>query len=267
MADATPAQIAGAQNLLVIASTWGEGDPPQRAIDFMAALMADDAPRLDGAALRRAGAGRSGLCEVLRDRPAVSTSGCAALGAHAHRAADRMRPGLRDAGRRLDRRHAGALQRRAGEPEPGRGHPCRFRPRPRPRTARCSRTRPFEAEITERDQPQQQPVRHPRPGMWSCRWPVPASTYEPGDSLGFVPRNDPALVEEVLAATGLAGDAALRAALIERFDITTLTRDADWRLRGADRRRGAAPVATIRRAAAFCAIASSSICWRRRRTG
>ena len=48
MADATPAQVAGAQNLLVIASTWGEGDPPQRAIDFHAALMADDAPRFDG---------------------------------------------------------------------------------------------------------------------------------------------------------------------------------------------------------------------------
>src|SRR5579872_2665958 len=48
MADATPAQIAAAQNVLVIASTWGEGDPPQRAIDFHAALMADDAPRLEG---------------------------------------------------------------------------------------------------------------------------------------------------------------------------------------------------------------------------
>src|SRR5690349_12065185 len=48
MADATPSQIAGAQNVLVIASTWGEGDPPQRAIDFFSALMADDAPRLDG---------------------------------------------------------------------------------------------------------------------------------------------------------------------------------------------------------------------------
>src|SRR5215472_3298611 len=48
MADATPAQIAGVQNLLVIASTWGEGDPPQRAIDFHAALMAENAPRFEG---------------------------------------------------------------------------------------------------------------------------------------------------------------------------------------------------------------------------
>ena len=48
--------------------------------------------------------------------------------------------------------------------------------------------------------------------------------YEPGDSLGFVPRNDPALVEDVLRLAGLDGDAALHTALTERFDITTLTR-------------------------------------------
>ena len=48
MADATPAQLATAQNVLIIASTWGEGDPPQRAVDFHAALMADNAPRLEG---------------------------------------------------------------------------------------------------------------------------------------------------------------------------------------------------------------------------
>ena len=38
------------------------------------------------------------------------------------------------------------------------------------------------------------------------------------------PSNDPALVDAVLAASGLAGDAALHAALSDRFDITTLTR-------------------------------------------
>src|SRR5580692_1081180 len=47
MADTTPAQMAEIPNLLLIASTWGEGDPPQRAVDFYEALMADDAPRFD----------------------------------------------------------------------------------------------------------------------------------------------------------------------------------------------------------------------------
>ena len=47
MADTTPADIAKVPNLLLIAATWGEGDPPQRAEAFHAALMADDAPRFD----------------------------------------------------------------------------------------------------------------------------------------------------------------------------------------------------------------------------
>ena len=35
------------KNLMVFASTWGEGDPPSRAVDFYEALMGDGAPRLD----------------------------------------------------------------------------------------------------------------------------------------------------------------------------------------------------------------------------
>jgi sulfite reductase (NADPH) flavoprotein alpha-component len=47
MADFTPAQAAATENLLIVASTWGEGDPPQRAVDFYEALLADDAPRFE----------------------------------------------------------------------------------------------------------------------------------------------------------------------------------------------------------------------------
>jgi Flavodoxin len=56
MADATPAQIAGVQNLLVIASTWGEGDPPQHRFPRRASGRRCAAPR--GCSLCRAGAGR-----------------------------------------------------------------------------------------------------------------------------------------------------------------------------------------------------------------
>jgi sulfite reductase (NADPH) flavoprotein alpha-component len=50
-----------------------------------------------------------------------------------------------------------------------------------------------------------------------------AIQYEPGDSLGVVPSNDPALADAVLKAAGLTADAKLRDALIDRLDITTLT--------------------------------------------
>ena len=59
--------------------------------------------------------------------------------------------------------------------------------------------------------------------MWRCRWRGRESLYEPGDSLGVVPSNDPALADAVLRAAGLSADDTLRGALLDRLDITTLT--------------------------------------------
>ena len=44
MADINVAKLKGIQNLLVIVSTWGEGDPPETATDFYEAFMGDQAP-------------------------------------------------------------------------------------------------------------------------------------------------------------------------------------------------------------------------------
>src|ERR1043165_3126139 len=48
MADLDVASLAAVKNLIVIAATWGEGDPPARAVRAYNALMSDAAPRLDG---------------------------------------------------------------------------------------------------------------------------------------------------------------------------------------------------------------------------
>jgi sulfite reductase (NADPH) flavoprotein alpha-component len=85
-----------------------------------------------------------------------------------------------------------------------------------------ARNRPFEAEITER-------IRLSGSRSTSDTWHVELSLagsgieYEPGDSLGIRPANFPPLVDEVLAAVGLEGDAALREKLSGQLDITTLT--------------------------------------------
>jgi sulfite reductase (NADPH) flavoprotein alpha-component len=50
-----------------------------------------------------------------------------------------------------------------------------------------------------------------------------APAYEPGDSLELFPENDPVLVEQVLAATGLSGDDDARQQLLAERDITTLS--------------------------------------------
>ncbi len=48
MADLNVAALAKSRRLVVIAATWGEGEPPGRAAAGYAALMGDNAPRLDG---------------------------------------------------------------------------------------------------------------------------------------------------------------------------------------------------------------------------
>lgn len=47
MADIQLSGIAKVENLLVIVSTWGEGDPPESATEFYEAFMADSAPKVE----------------------------------------------------------------------------------------------------------------------------------------------------------------------------------------------------------------------------
>src|SRR5262249_33194485 len=114
----------------------------------------------------------------------------------------------------------GSLQAEQGEPEAGAVIHVDFA-RPSAGATAWSRTPPFEAEITER-------VRLSGSRSTSDTWHVELSLdgagieYEPGDSLGFMPSNDPALVDAVLQASSLAGNEDLRDRLTEQFDITTL---------------------------------------------
>ncbi len=48
MADLEPADLTKAKKLIFIAATWGEGEPPARAVRAYGDLMGEGAPRLDG---------------------------------------------------------------------------------------------------------------------------------------------------------------------------------------------------------------------------
>ncbi|HUN41923.1 MAG TPA: flavodoxin domain-containing protein [Acetobacteraceae bacterium] len=216
MADTSPAEIAGAENLLVIASTWGEGDPPQRAEAFIAALMAENAPRLAGlrfAVLALGDRAYAQFCEIGKQIDArLEALGATRVAARIDCDLDYQKPaaGWIDA----------TLREIAPAQEQGAAviHVDFARP-----AAADDRARVFDAEITA------------QVNLSSTRSDVEIDhlelslagsgiAYEPGDSLGFVPRNDPALVADVLLVAGLDGDAEMHAALGERFDITTLTR-------------------------------------------
>jgi sulfite reductase (NADPH) flavoprotein alpha-component len=219
MADFSVADAAATENLLIVASTWGEGDPPQRAVDFYEALMADDAPRFERtrfAVLALGDRAYVQFCEIGRR----IDERLAALGGA--RVADRVECDLdyeTPANGWIDATLA-RLNAEVGVKEVGASviH-VDFA---RPGADAPSRARPFESEIVDH-------VRLSGSRSTSDTHHVAVSlegsgiTYEPGDSLGVVPSNDPALADAVLKAAGLGGDAGLRGALIDRLDISTLT--------------------------------------------
>jgi sulfite reductase (NADPH) flavoprotein alpha-component len=219
MADTTPAEMADVENLLVIASTWGEGDPPQRAIDFMAALGADDAPRFDKvryAVLALGDRAYAKFCETgRRIDERLAALGGARITDRIDCDLDFEAPAAAWVDATLDR-----LDKETGGAEPGAAVIHVDFARGAGET--WSRSRPFEAEITTHvrlsGSRSTSDTRHIELSLAGA-----GLAYEPGDALGFLPGNDPALVDAVLAATGLDGDATLRAALLDRFDVTTLT--------------------------------------------
>src|SRR6195952_5241245 len=218
MADFPPEQAAATENLLIIASTWGEGDPPQRAVDFYEALMADNAPRFEKtrfAVMALGDRAYAQFCEIGRK----IDERLAALGGA--RITDRIECDLdfeTPAGGWIDT----TLERLNAEVGIKAADSVIHVDFARPSADAPTRARPFEAEISEH-------VRLSGSRSTSDTHHVAVSLegsgilYEPGDSLVVVPSNDPALADAVLRAAGLKGNDTLRGALIERLDITTLT--------------------------------------------
>jgi sulfite reductase (NADPH) flavoprotein alpha-component len=193
MADLTPAQAAASENLLIVASTWGEGDPPQRALDFYEALMADDAPRFERtryAVLALGDRAYAQFCEIgkrIDER-------LAALGGA--RIADRIECDLDYEtaatgwiGQTLERLSAETGGQETGGKETGSketGASVIHVDFARPGADAPTRARPFEAEISEH-------VRLSGSRSTSDTHHVALSlegsgiAYEPGDSLAVVP--------------------------------------------------------------------------------
>jgi sulfite reductase (NADPH) flavoprotein alpha-component len=219
MADTTPAEIARAGTVLVIASTWGEGDPPQRAEAFHAALMDAAAPRLDGlryAVLALGDRAYVQFCETGRQFDArFAALGAARIAPLTECDLDYKQPATAWTETTLR-----AVAETATEPGAAVIHVDFSRAAPvdavedAPRVAAAEVTAHLNLNSSRSDIE----TFHLELSLAGT-----GLTYAPGDAIGFTPANDPALVEELLTAVGHAGDAALRDALSHRFDITTLT--------------------------------------------
>lgn len=226
MADADMTVLSKAKNLMVFASTWGEGDPPGRAVDFYNALMGDGAPRLDKnvrfAVLALGDTAYAQFCAIGK----AIDARLEALGAT--RAADRIDLDL-DFAKKAAEWTEGALAKLA------------------PADAGASTTVvhvdfKLAAQPSDDDEPAftaESPIEGEIAalinlnGTGSTRetWHVeiaadaPGFTYLPGNSIGVLPENDPALALELAEAVGLGAEGSVVQKLRQSFDVTTLSRN------------------------------------------
>ena len=214
MADLELPALASAKRLVVIAATWGEGEPPARAIRAYNELMGEGAPRLDGVEFSVLALGDTAYAEFCAIGKKIDER-LAALGGK--RVTDRVDCDL-DFAEPAARWIGDTVKALAPPNAGGRVIEVDFGAKP---TVAPS-TDIFEAEIIEHvDLNSSRSDKETIHLALAFEGGAPA--YEPGDLLDLYPENDPAYVDELLKVAGLAGDGQLRAEFIKSRDVTTLS--------------------------------------------
>ena len=214
MADLDLAELTTVKRLVVIAATWGEGEPPARAVRSYNELMGEDAPRLDGVEFGVLALGDTAYAEFCAIGRKIDER-LAALGGK--RIVNRVECDL-DFGEPAARWIGDAVKALTPPNAGGRVIEVDFGLKP----AALPSAGIFEAEITEHvDLNSSRSDKETIHLALSFEGAAPA--YEPGDSLDLYPENDPAYVDELLKATGLASDDKLRSEFITSRDVTTLS--------------------------------------------
>lgn len=223
MGDAKPAALAKAENLLVIVSTWGEGDPPDNATAYYETFMGEGMVKLAGLKFSVCGLGDTAyehFCKMGKDFDARLE----ALGGERVHARVDCDVDFQAA---FDGWLSAALAAFPGAEAPALvvpaiavagGHNGSH--------GAYDKNNPYSSEILEKivlnGTGSAKEVLHVELSLEGS-----GLSYEPGDALGICPANRASMVEEVLAATGLRanaklGDTTLAEALKYDFDITTL---------------------------------------------
>jgi sulfite reductase (NADPH) flavoprotein alpha-component len=216
MADLDVAMLASARRLIVIAATWGEGEPPGRAARAYNELMGEGAPRLDGIEFGVLALGDTAYAEFCAAGRKIDER-LAALGGK--RAIERV-----DCDLDFATPSAKWIEQAVKTFAPSGDPACRtviavdFNARP----AAAAAAGPVEAEIIEHiNLNSSRSIKETI--HLELAFDGAAPPYKPGDSLDIYPENDPTYVDELLRSTGLASDDALRDELIASRDVTTLS--------------------------------------------
>ncbi|MEV3834224.1 assimilatory sulfite reductase (NADPH) flavoprotein subunit [Aeromonas allosaccharophila] len=223
MADYKPKQLKKESHLLVVVSTYGEGEPPESAVDLFEQLKKGKVGKLDGLKFAVLGLGDSSyefFCQTGKDfDDFLSKAGAERIYELASLDVD-----YQDAAKAWGEQALNAIATTlstgvasssvASAVQQAVGHSQYSKENPFP--ARLS----VNQKITGRDSTKD--IRHIEINLADS-----GLTYQPGDALGVWFDNDAELVGEVLALTGLSGDEAtahgtLRAALTSHFELTRL---------------------------------------------
>ncbi len=222
MADYKPKQLKKESHLLVVVSTYGEGEPPESAVDLFEQLKKGKIGKLDGLKFAVLGLGDSSyefFCQTGKD----FDNFLASAGAERIYELASLDVDYQDAAKSWSEQalnaiaatlSIGAASSVASAVQQAVGHSQYSKENPFP--ARLS----VNQKITGRDSTKD--IRHIEINLADS-----GLTYQPGDALGVWFDNDAELVGEVQALTGLSGDEAtaqgtLRAALIGHFELTRL---------------------------------------------
>lgn len=232
MLQCTKTQLLEAQTLLVIVSTQGDGDPPERAVPLAELLASRKAPRLEHVRYSVLALGDSSyekFCEAGRQFDARLE----ALGGQRLHPREECDVDFDAAATRWIDAVVGKLEP-SSTPSSPRLH---VEPLADRRTASVSnaytRKNPFEAPVLANQRlttaGSTKDVRHIELSLEGSN-----IHYEPGDSIGIVPRNRDEDVNALLEHLPFAADAPvsldsqtampLRQALLERFEIGPVTR-------------------------------------------
>ncbi len=228
MSDFKPNNLKKVQNLLIVVSTHGEGAPPDNALSFHEFLHGRRAPKLDELYFSVLSLGDSSyefFCKTGKefDKRLEELGGT------------RLFPRV-DCDLDYDEPAAKWLEGVLGGLSESQGGSTALVPAPVTQAAETaySRTNPFHAEVLENinlnGRGSNKETRHLELSLEGS-----GITFEPGDSLGIYPENDPALVDMLLAEMkwdpeeivmiNKQGDVRpLKDALISHFEITVLTK-------------------------------------------
>jgi len=227
MADYKPKQLKKEQYLAVLASTHGEGDPPDNALDFHEFLYGKKAPKLDGLRYSVLSLGDSSyeqFCKTGQD----FDSKLASLGATALAERVDCDVDYEDLAEDWINRVLETIASEAGASQPAAANSVAAEQVP---TSAFSRKNPYAAVILTNQllsgRGSDKEVRHIELSLEDS-----GLVYKPGDAVGVYPENSSALVDELLNTLGFDGehvvsadehDIPLREALAFYREITLLT--------------------------------------------